>query len=432
MGQNIVRIDVTGRRALPICAVLAALTACGGGGGTPLSPSPAGVSAERTGTQPAYSVIYRFKGSPGDGANPAADLFAGTNGELYGTTRFGGTGSAGGRGTVFEMSSSGTESILYSFRGGADGEYPFAPVIAVKDVLYGVTEDGGGATFCDNGCGTVFELTPSSSGYSEQIIHTFQGGKEDGAFPQGLVPIDGVLYGTTAGGGDGLHVCTDSIGCGTVFKLISSSSGYAETVLYRFKGGADGGEPLGQPLDVKGSLYGTTWWGGMACSCGGVFEISPAGKERVLYRFKGGTDGDGPVAGLINVNGTLYGTTAQGGASNDGTVFKITTSGKESVLYSFKGGTDGASPQATLTNVNGTLYGSTTTGGGTGCPKRSGCGTVFKITRSGAESVLYSFKGGVDGSRPFAGLANLSGTLYGTTYGGHRVDRYGTLFALTP
>ena len=153
---------------------------------------------------------------------------------------------------------------------------------------------------------------------------------------------------------------------------------------------------------MKGTLYGTTWWGGLACSCGAIFEISLSGKERTLYRFKGGTDGARPAAGLINVNGTLYGTTSQGGASNDGTIFKITTSGTETVLYSFKGETDGMDPEANLLNINGTLYGSTVLGGGSGCRGGQGCGTIFKVTMSGTETVLYRFEGRTDGAKPVA------------------------------
>ena len=413
------------------CLGAALLAACGGSNILSSSTTPL-----RTWPAALRHVVYTFQGEP-DGANPAADLLAGTNGALFGTTRFGGAGSGFGDGTVFEVSPSGNESILYSFQGGDDGEYPFAPLIAIKGALYGETENGGGASFCSdsNGCGTAFELTPSSSGYSERILHVFQG-KNDGAYPEaGLTAIGGALYGTAAGGGEGVHVCTDSRGCGIVFELAPSSSGYTEKVLHFFKGGAEGGEPLGGVIDVKGTLYGTTWWGGLACSCGAVFEISQSGKERTLYRFKGGLDGAGPEAGLIDVNGTLYGTTSQGGASNDGTIFDITRSGTETVLYSFKGGSDGMDPQANLLNVKGTLYGSTVQGGGSGCRDGHGCGTIFKVTTSGTETVLYRFEGGMDGAKPLAGLISASGTLYGATYSGGRGrvgHRYGAVFAMKP
>jgi uncharacterized repeat protein (TIGR03803 family) len=422
------RISVTNLAGACISAAL--LAACGGSNALSSSTMPV-----RTLPAALRHVVYTFQGDP-DGANPAASLLAGTNGELFGTTRFGGTGAGFGDGTVFELLPSGDESILYSFQGGDDGQYPAAPLIAIKGALYGETANGGGASFCSysNGCGTAFELTPSSSGYSERILHVFQG-KVDGAYPQaGLTAIDGALYGTAAGGGEGVHVCADSRGCGVVFELAPSSSGYTEKVLYFFKGGAGSGEPLGGVTEVKGTLYGTTWWGGLACSCGAVFKISLSGKERTLYRFKGGTDGARPVAGLININGTLYGTTSQGGASNDGTIFKITTSGTETTLYSFKGGTDGTNPEANLLNVNGALYGSTVLGGGSGCRGGQGCGTIFKVTKSGTETVLYRFEGGTDGAKPIAGLIAENGTLYGATYaGGARArHRYGAIFSMKP
>ena len=133
-----------------------------------------------------------------------------------------------------------------------------------------------------------------------------------------------------------------------------------------------------------------------------------------LYSFKGGKDGENPLAALTHVGSTLYSTTAKGGAGTDGTVFSITTSGTEKVSYSFKGfPKDGAQPQAGLTDVNGTLYGATLSGGA------NGEGAIFTITTAGDESLLYSFKGGKDGQQPDAALTDVKGTLYGTTfYGG--------------
>jgi uncharacterized repeat protein (TIGR03803 family) len=146
-----------------------------------------------------------------------------------------------------------------------------------------------------------------------------------------------------------------------------------------------------------------------------------------LYSFAGGTDGSQPVAGVIaDASGNLYGTTVTGGAHNSGTVFKVTATGTETVLYSFTGGSDGSQPFAGLiADASGNLYG-TTNGGGA-----SGNGTVFKVTPSGTETVLYSFTGGSDGSNPRAGLiADASGNLYGTTSFGGTTDN-GTVFGLT-
>jgi uncharacterized repeat protein (TIGR03803 family) len=144
---------------------------------------------------------------------------------------------------------------------------------------------------------------------------------------------------------------------------------------------------------------------------------------KVVYNFAGGSDGARPLAGLINVNGTLYGTTVQGGGEGCyksfgcGTVFSVTPSGQETVLHAFTGGSDGANPKAGLIDVNGTLYGTTFHGGDTKCNGRSGvgCGTVFSITPSGAETVLHGFTGPPDGAWPAAGLRDVNGTLYGTT-----------------
>ena len=190
-----------------------------------------------------------------------------------------------------------------------------------------------------------------------------------------------------------------------------------ERVLHRFKGGTDGSQPLAGLTVLNGVLYGTTAYGGTS-NDGTVFKVSPSGRESRVYSFKGGGDGAFPQANLIAVNGILYGTTSRGGAFNDGTVFEVRPSGTESVIYSFKGGADGWFPQANLIAVNGILYGTTYFGGGTGC-YGSGCGTVFKITTSGTENVLYSFQGGADAAAPAASVIAVKGELYGTTLGGN-------------
>jgi uncharacterized repeat protein (TIGR03803 family) len=157
-----------------------------------------------------------------------------------------------------------------------------------------------------------------------------------------------------------------------------------EKVLYSFDGAPDGSEPLSGLINVSGTLYGTTFSGGKSgCQnnfgCGVVYSITPSGSEKVVYRFKGGTDGGNPDASLLEVNGTLYGTTAFGGTNGLGTVFSVSTSGAEQVLHSF-GGSDGADPEADLIDVNGTLYGTTYYGGyEKGCGGK-GCGTVFALT----------------------------------------------------
>jgi uncharacterized repeat protein (TIGR03803 family) len=207
--------------------------------------------------------------------------------------------------------------------------------------------------------------------------------------------------------------------------------------LYNFAYGSDGSKPQADLINVNGTLYGTTWLGGLH-DIGTVFSVTTSGSEKVLHSFSG-TDGDNPEQGLTNVNGTLFGTTAAGGTYGLGTVFAINTSGNEKVVYSFAGPPDGDLPSATLLNLNGTLYGTTDAGG------TSNDGTVFTITTSGQETVLYSFKGHhyatgqSDGADPAAGLINVNGSLYGTTSGGgfyvgecHSPAGCGSIFKLTP
>ena len=298
-------------------------------------------------------------------------------------------------GTAFKVSTSGTESVIYTFKGenANDGLYPLAGLIAVKGALYGTTFEGG-----SDGNGTVYEVNTSGT---ESVLHSFTGGGyyklPDGGYPQaGLVSLDATLYGTTADGGGTTCVEGDGTsGCGTIFSVSTSDN---ESIVYRFKGGKTGAYPSAGLINVKGTLYGTTAGGGdpgpgsggcsglVAFGCGTIFSVSTSGTEHVLHKFKGGSDGWGPLAGLIVVKGTLYGTTASGGSSGCnsygcGTLFKVSTTGAGySVLYRFTGGSDGARPYASLVDVNGTLYGTTAYGGGsTNCHDGDGCGTVFEL-----------------------------------------------------
>lgn len=370
------------------------------------------------------SVIYSFRGGSGsmaDGANPRAGL-VNLNGTLYGTTWEGGDYSKRfdfyGFGTVFSVTPNGTETVLHRFV-GLDGRYPAARLIGVDGTFYGTTEGGGG-----RGKGTAFSITPYGM---ETVLHHF-GGVSDGANPQArLTDVHGTLYGTTVAGGS--SEC-DGSGCGTVFSITTSAR---ETVIHRFGKGEGGVDPLAGLLKVNGTLYGTTYYGNASGVYGTVFKMTSSGKETVLHAFKGGPkDGAEPWGDLINVNGTLYGTTSKGGVSSYcdggcGTVFSITPSGKEKVLYSFKGGaSDGEYPEASLLNVNGTLYGTTYAGG------THSSGTVFSITTSGAYTVIYNFGAtSGDGVTPEAGLINVNGTLYGTTFSGGEYVHYGTVYSLT-
>lgn len=304
-------------------------------------------------TSGSESVLHRFEGTRHrDGKRPRANLID-VNGTLYGTTSDGGTNYKRAWGTVFAISLSGDENVVYSFKGGGagDGSGPSAGLASVGGAFYGTTEFGG-----TQNQGTVYRVTVNGS---EKVLHKF-GASNDGDSPYaGLINVDGTLYGTTSGGG--------VYGKGTVFAMTTSGN---EHILHSFKG-HDGSGPLGALINVNGTLYGTTVSGGTHGG-GTVFSMTKTGVETVLYNF--GTNCEAfPYGALTYVNGALYGTTSAYNSCN-GTVFSLTLDGKETVLHDFAGGTDGSDPEAGLINVNGTLYGTTTEGG------NSDRGTVFSIT----------------------------------------------------
>ncbi|HLY02041.1 MAG TPA: choice-of-anchor tandem repeat GloVer-containing protein [Candidatus Cybelea sp.] len=410
-------------RALSAAAFVLFIAGCSGMQSAAI-PS-AGASAARPVVK--ETVLHNFA-SDGDGASPYAGL-VNVSGTLYGTTIDGG---ANGYGTVFKITTSGKESVLHSFAGGtSDGANPYGGLIEVKGALYGTTLSAGGLGCYSTGCGAVFKITTSGK---ESLVYSFKGGAGDGAFPQaGLTDVKGALFGTTSEGGTKNY--------GTIFKIAASGK---ETLLHSFAGSADGATPIAGLIDFGGTLFGTTEVGGTgSCSgfqgagCGTVFKVTTSGSEHVLFTFPGTTaNGEFPFAGLTAVKGALYGTTVNGGSSNIGTVFKITPSGTESLVYSFKNSSgDGNEPYAGLLNIKGTLYGTTGQGG------NASDGTVFKVTTSGAETVLYSFAGyPSNGGTPSAGLIDVNGTLYGTTdEGGNSSACYnnfgpvgcGTVFSLS-
>jgi uncharacterized repeat protein (TIGR03803 family) len=343
---------------------------------------------------------------------------------LYGTTQYGGAADVG---TVYSISpSTGAEKVLYSFQNnGKDGNGPTAGLIDVDGTLYGTTHYGGAS-----GGGAVYSINPSTG--AESVIYSFQNNGADGIGPNDdLVDLGGTLYGTTVYGG------------ATIFSINLSTG--AESVLHSFSSEDQGGlNPLAGLINVNGTLYGTAPLGGEFAD-GVVFSIDPStGAYAVLHSFGASGDGNGPESDLINVNGTLYGTTFGGGTvtpcggsqSGCGTVFSINPStGSESVFYAFKNnGADGNSPVAGLIDVNGTLYGTTIAGGAdrSGCNSK-GCGTLFAINlKTGAEKVLYSFKNkGGDGTLPYASLLDVHKALYGTTANGGAQSE-GTVFKIKP
>jgi len=285
-----------------------------------------------------------------------------------------------------------------------DDGFPVSGLTDFNGALYGTTYGGGGQW------GVVYRISSAGKG---NILYSFKAG-DDGAHPYaGLTVLNGMFYGTTAEGG--------AKGAGTVFRITPSGD---EHVIYSFTGGSDGEYPYGALIVVGGELFGTTYQGGSTGSSGWgtIFKVSTAGREQVLYRFKAGSDGAHPVGGLASFDGALYGTTYQGGSKGAGTVF-VFSSGAERILYSFKGGSDGEYPLAPLIAVNGEMYGTTYQGG-----ISTGWGTVYEVSTTGVERVLYRFKAGNDGAHPqYGGLLSLDGALYGTTYQGGTAGA-GTVF----
>jgi uncharacterized repeat protein (TIGR03803 family) len=276
-------------------------------------------------TSDAETVLYNF--CPGqfpctDGSYPLGALILDTNGSLYGTTNKGGSANLG---TVFRVDQDGTETVLHSFTGSADGAYPEAELIFdAAGNLYGTASQGG--THC-KGCGVVFKLDPSGK---ETVLYSFKD-LPDGAFPRGGLIWDarGNLYGTTFGGGYHNKRCPQP--CGTIFKLAPNGK---ETVLYRFPRRGTGVWPRGTLVrDSAGNLFGTAADGDGTCAgdCGVVFKLDKTGRYTVLYKVRGpGPGGIHPSATLVrDPSGALYGTMGASGAPQCpipgcGTVFKLT------------------------------------------------------------------------------------------------------------
>jgi uncharacterized repeat protein (TIGR03803 family) len=371
-----------------------------------------------------------------DGWSLRAGLVQGVNGNLYGTTYYGG---ADNYGTVFEISPSGTLTTLRTFD-STDGGYPSAGLVqATNGNLYGTTYGGGAHAH-----GTVFEITPSGT---PTTLHSFAGYPSDGALPYAelVQGTNGNFYGTTESGGAHNY--------GTVFEITPAGK---LMMLYSFcskTNCTDGYAPYASLVQgTDGDFYGTTLYGGTD-GYGTVFEISLSGTLKTLYSFHRTDDGASPYAGLVQAtSGDFYGTTELGGTGSActggcGTVFKISPSGTLTTLYSFDHGEgaviDGAFPYAGLVQgTDGDLYGTTPNGGVKGLSEyceHQGCGTVFKITPGGTLTTLYRFclEGDCpDGSSPLAALIqDTDGSFYGTTETGGTSSACaggcGTVFSLS-
>jgi len=376
-----------------------------------------------------------------------AALISDSEGDLYGTTNFGGEYvNSSTSGTVFELlrkkDGRMKQRILYNFSGGADGGYPYASLAFDRQGnLYGTTANGGNPA-CQNGCGVVFELTPNGDGsWSETVLHSFDG--NDGGQPLGPVSFDaeGNLYGTTSAYGYLGYNCWS--GCGYIFQMKPQAGGWSFRNIYSFQGNEDAGNPQSQLIfDRHGNLYGTAGWNVIFPEV--VFELTHSNEDwhfHLLHSFPGCSTCDifGVVSGVtLDANGHLYGTIPVTGTYSAGFLYELAPvqgRWKLKVLHEFTGGDDGGFPFAVpVIDRAGNLYG-TTSGGGRQSANCSnfGCGVVYQFALGGSgwtESVLYSFKGQNDGGSPEAGLLlDGSGNAFGTTYyGGTR--GYGVAFRI--
>jgi uncharacterized repeat protein (TIGR03803 family) len=395
-----------------------------------------------------FTVLHNFTGS--EGMRPQTTLLRDSAGNLFGTAQQGEPKKS--TGMVFELTTKGRLLVLHAFRGHVDGRQPwYAPVIAdPAGNLYGTTTTGGKPIGAKGG--TVFKIAPDGT---ESLPHIFPG------VPDGLTPVAGLamdapgnLYGTTAYGGTNTQ-CSLQIpkgGCGTVFKLAPDG---AETVLYAFKGPPDGFNAAVSLVDGAGNIFGVTSAGGNSANCGGagepdgcgtIFEISAGGTYTILHNFQGlsasTNDGSYPLSALIPDDaGNLYGATYSGGTGSTsgtgcvggcGTIFKLTPDGTETVLYALQGDANGSGPIGALVrDPQGNLYGTASTGGDLRCIRKTSCGLVYKLTPDGTFTVLHAFEV-ADGIYPAGGLtSDAAGNLYGTTSQGGAYTQ-GTVFELTP
>jgi uncharacterized repeat protein (TIGR03803 family) len=372
------------------------------------------------------STLHTFGGqAPANGLNPAGELVLAADGKLYGTTSAGGSNTVG---TVFSVRTDGSGlTTLHTFGSSpSDGANAAAGLVRGADGnFYGTTLNGG-----SNGYGTVYSITPDGSLSTLHSFGNFTGADQanDGFNPEGrLVPgSDGNFYGTTLTGGSKFQ--------GTIFRV--TPGGVFTSLYSLGTAASDGSQPSAGLVDGKnGNFYGTTYSGGAGGS-GTVFSVSPSGGFTTLYSFgvagAAASDGANPQAALLlAADGNLYGTTRLGGSNGKGTVFQISSGGNYKTLYSFGSASDdGANPQAALVQgSDGNLYGTTSSRGA------FGKGTAFSISSAGVLTTLYGFGSSAgDGSGPVAGLAAGPGLVfYGSTYSGGG-NGTGTLYrlAVTP
>jgi uncharacterized repeat protein (TIGR03803 family) len=375
-------------------------TAYGGSGsyGTVYRVTPTGV----------LTLLYSFTGIS-DGGIPYSRLTLGKDGNFYGTT----TGvQAGNFGTIFKITTSGALTTLYSFTGGSDGSFPAAPLLQGSDGnFYGISSNGGTGQ-----AGTIFRVTPSGT---LTTLYEFYGLGTPAQYPSetvlgGLIEgADGNFYGCVPR----LYNPVQNPDDGAVFRVTPKGT---FTTLASFTT-PSGEYPTGPVLGTDGNLYGTAVEGG-AHNDGTFYRLTPQGKLTTLTAFSG-TNGFMPESIVQGKDGDFYGT-AHDGSMDSGRVFRVASGGKL-VWQTLFNGTDGASTYTALFQASdGNFYGSTSKGG------TSNSGSIFRVTTAGVLTSLYSFSGGADGSSPSSLSQDSLGNLYGTTaYGG--TSGYGTVFKIT-
>jgi hypothetical protein len=378
---------------------------------------------------PEYKVIHRFRGlANADGFQPFAGLTLDKSGNLFGTAE-----------SVFRLSpqpdGAWTEKVLFTFPNpGITGDDPVDDVTLKDGDVYLTTQGGGGTD------GAVVELTPNHPGlWNAEVLYTFNSHPPNGDQPFAGVTFDssGNLYGDTIQGYDPYQL-------GIVFQLVPANGSWTENILYGFTGkkNQDGWSPEGNLiLDKAGNIYGTTIYGGIGCGlygCGTVFELSQQNgvwTEKILYRFKGGSDGNWPTSALVfDKSGSLYGTTAYGGIGSCntsstpgcGTVFKLSPrhdgTWQKTILYSPDGSTGGSLFGGVVFDKAGNLYGPMALYGKAASDCLAGCGSIFKLTpgKNGAwtPTILHEFTG-TDGGEPFGHVTvDPAGNIFGTAYYG--------------
>jgi uncharacterized repeat protein (TIGR03803 family) len=345
--------------------------------------------------------------------------------------------------------------VLYTFQ-GSDGAIPQTQLtLDSSGNIYGTTSAGGANTCFGEGCGTVFAISPKG-----KLLGSYSFNGSDGATPLAGVVLDsaGNIFGTTSVGGNYNEVCGQG-GCGVVFRITPSGK---ETI-HKFNGSPNPQFPNSLLVqDGSGNLYGTSFWGGARDNGGAAFMISPTGEESQLFSFPGGSY---PAAGMILLNGilygmtsyggaffqmttsgetigigavqgtpgsllaadsagNLYGTTESGGSNLSGSVFRFSPNGiggwTYTLLYSFcqlRNCADGLSPMSgpLVVDNSGNIFGTTSRGGTFRNCNGNACGVVFKLDPDGKETVIYNFTGAADGSDPSYGLTmDSAGNLYGT------------------